>query len=194
MQHTCAMHIARSCSQQHQRNRRVTRVRRYATTDETIAEERLRGVDHYTRVVMVTKRFCCIFTILIHVSAVEGNSCNTTKKKCPADKPQCWLNSKTKECKHCPQGHDSSGVSGLEGGTQATCHQCKKGKFRAKGSDKPCQPCSAGKFQAAEAKTSCGSCATGSITNTLGKPGASKCTKCPAGKYSSDSKIQCQGM
>ena len=142
---------------------------------------------------MVKKRFCCIFTILIHVSAVKGNSCETTDdNECPADKPQCWLDDE--ECKFCAGGRDSSGVSGLYGGTQATCNECKKGKFRAKGSDKPCQPCGAGKFQAAEGKTSCGSCAAGSITNTLGKPGASKCTKCPAGKYSSDSKIQCQGM
>ena len=106
------------------------------------------GIDHYTRVVMVKKRFCCIFTILIHVSAVEGNSCETTdNKECPADKPQCWLDDE--ECKFCAGGRDSSGVSGLYGGTQATCNECKKGKFRAKGSDKPCQPCSAGKFPAA---------------------------------------------
>ena len=99
---------------------------------DSIAEEACCGIDHYaTRVVMVKKRFCCIFTILILVSAVKGNSCKTTKKKCPADEPQCWL--EKNECKLCAEGRDSSGVSGLYGGTQATCNECKKGKFRAKG-------------------------------------------------------------
>ena len=115
------------------------------------------------------------------------------------------------ECKECPPGSVTNTLLNYGG---ANCTKCRAGEFSSD-STKPCQSCNcqAGTFistvgaatcyqftytqdcrfcaKRIGSQRKCQQCKLGSVTNTLNATGASSCTACPAGKYSSSPSQAC---
>jgi hypothetical protein len=98
-------------------------------------------------------------------------------------------------CDSCPSG--SSGTGGLEGSTSSSACQCDPGfEFVAHSSN--CDECAPGRFKdttsaadSAPSTDTCRDCNGGSVTDTLDQPGATSCTLCAEGQYTSSSEVRC---
>ena len=75
--------------------------------------------------------------------------------------------------------------------SSSDCQNCMAGFFSRPGSA-GCTRCAAGQYQGSEGMSSCITCGPGSVTNALADVGATTCTACDAGQFSTVSTEACE--
>eukprot|EP01043_Picozoa_sp_COSAG02_P020043 COSAG02_NODE_980_length_15492_cov_12.941727_1_plen_2373_part_10 len=100
-----------------------------------------------------------------------------------------WTQNSAEDCEVCQPGSFTNTLSDV-GASQ--CNLCSSGQFSTD-SQVACTGCVPGEYQPDVGSTDCNACGAGSQTNTLDQPGASQCSLCSSGQFSTDSQVACTG-
>ncbi|MCQ2914969.1 MAG: hypothetical protein MJ247_07235, partial [Alphaproteobacteria bacterium] len=150
--------------------------------------------------------FCSLCNCSGCTFCMQGYALNS-EGKCIATRctPGNFFNEVTSTCEICPIGHSCTGEGneqpricpvGTIAATQGTaeCTPCPKGTYSSQEGSQSCQSCGEGTYSDKTGQSSCLTCSSGSHTTGQDATGvgATGCSKCNPGYYSSEGSVECE--